>query len=50
MVEQLTEIPIIKGDALLTLGYVNINMVVGPIQATTRFHVTDARTSYRLLV
>lgn len=35
---------------ILTFGYVNVYLVVGPIATASPFHVIDARTSYQLLL
>ena len=33
-----------------TIGYVNVNLKIGPIQGSTTFHVIDALVSYHLLI
>ena len=32
------------------MGYVNVNLKIGPIQGSTTFHVIDAPVSYHLLI
>lgn len=33
-----------------TLGYINLDLIIGAIGATILFHIVDARTSYNLLL
>lgn len=47
VVEQL--IRCFEGGVSLALGYINVDLAVGPIQAASHFHVINARPSYHLL-
>lgn len=43
------EVPSFGGDRTHMIGFVNLDLTIGPIRAAYRFHIIDAQTSYHLL-
>lgn len=50
IIEQLIKVLGFRVSASFTLGYISLDLNIGPIQAATQFHVIDAWTSYHMLL
>lgn len=50
MVRQPVKVSRFGGNASLTLGFIELDMTIGPMRASTRFHVFDGITVYHLLL
>lgn len=49
IMRQLIE-PSFGGDRTYTIGFVYLDLMVGPIRTAHQFHIIDAQTSYHLLL
>lgn len=49
-VEQLIEVSSFGGNSSFTVGYINLDLTIGPIREATRFSVIDAHTSHHSLL
>ena len=50
MIKSFIAITGFQGDRKDSLGYVIVDLAVGPIRAATKFHVIDAHTNYHIIL